>query len=137
MAVERLADRPATERVAVDHHDVVGIGEEVAQVDDRTQRAQQIRFDLEAEFDSAGAGLALEPAAHRVSEVVQVDRRLAAGAVKQVDRAHGDSAAGHRQQGLGQGGGQRPQPFAAAGAEHEGPHSVNTMSRGNSSCRAR
>ena len=122
VAVERLADRPAAERVAVDQHDVVGIGEEVAEVDHGAKRAEQLRFDLEVEFDPAGAGLALEPAPHRVAEVEQVHRRLAAGAVKKVDRPQRDGAAGHRQQGLGQGGGQRPQPFSPAGAEHERPH---------------
>ena len=122
VAGQRVTDRPAAERVAVHQDDVVAIGQEVAQIDDGSQGSQQLRLDGEAQLDSPFRRFRLQSIPDGPRQVVQVDCRLAAGAVEDVDRTHRDRAAGHGQQWLRHLLRQRPQPFAAPGAEHERPN---------------
>ena len=91
---QHLADRPAAQRIAVHQDDVFGLGQEVAQVRDRPQGPQQLRLDGEAQLDSPLRRFRLEFIPDGPRQVVQVDRRLAAGAVKDLDRPHRDRAAG-------------------------------------------
>ena len=97
VAGQRVTDRPAAERVAVHQDDVVAIGQEVAQIDDGSQGSQQLRLDGEAQLDSPFRRLRLQSIPDGPRQVVQVDCRLAAGAVEDVDRTHRHRAAGHGQ----------------------------------------